>query len=188
MKALLKLAGMGLLMVLSGCSSVEMKEPFPVSQLSEKERDQLEGMWKMDDGVFYLAFASNGVAQLAAIDWNKEAEVFELESLPLHFAKRDKTLYVSFRIEDEGECDPESSGYVFMEVKPFDHNLVAWPPNVDCFAQLVEKGTLKGTVKKGQYASTTVELDDPAEKILELVATNAAAFDYKDPTVFQRLE
>jgi hypothetical protein len=188
MKALLKLAGMGLLIVLAGCSSVEMKEPFPVSQLSEEERDQLEGMWKMDDGVLYVAFASNGVAQLAAIDWNKEAEVFELKTFPLHFAKRDESLYVSFRIEDEGECAPESSGYIFMEVKPSDHNLIVWPPNAACFAQLVENGTLKGTVEKGQYASTTVKLDDPAVKILELVATNPAAFDYKEPTVFQRLE
>ena len=172
---------------MAGCSSVEMREPFPVSQLSEKERDQLEGTWKKDEAVFYVAFGSNGVTQLAWVERDKEDEAFKVESFPLHFAKRNKTLYVSFRMEGEDKGGGEPSGYFFMEVKPSDRQLIIWPPNADHFKQLVEGGTLKGSVNKNKH-STTVKLDAPAAEILELIATNPAAFNYREPTVFQKLD
>ena len=171
--------------LLAGCSNVEMKEPFPVSPLSEDERAQLEGLWREDDDVVQVAFASNGIAYLANVEWNKEDEEFRLETIPLHFAKREKKLYVSFRTEDK-DGGSEPSGYVFLEVKPSNRNAILWPANAEFFEGLVRSGKLKGSIEEGKHA-TTVRLDTPAADILGLVATNAAAFNYKEPTVLQRL-
>lgn len=170
------------MILLAGCSSVEMKEPFPVSQLSEKEREQLEGAWKVDEAVFYVAFASNGVAQLAGIDWDKEDEVFRLESFPLHFAKCNGALYVSMPQESD-----EPDRFIFAELKTDSSTIVAWMPNLDLFEKLVDQGKLKGTVEKEKH-SKEILLDMPAADILELISTNPATINYKDPLVFQRLK
>jgi hypothetical protein len=170
--------------LLTGCSSVKMKEPFPMSQLSEKECQQLEGTWHVDDEVVQVAFTSNGVAQLAWMEW--ENETFQLKSVPVNITKKNETLYISLRIEDE-KADSGSPGYVFFELKPSVKQLILWPPNVDFFKTLVKSGKLDGSVTADKY-SDTVFLNGPAVDILELITTNAAAFDYKDPAVFQRVE
>ena len=185
MKTRLKIACMGLLIILAGCSSVQMKEPFPVSQLSEQERDQLEGIWNVDDDVVQVAFASNGVAHVAWMEWENEA--FQLTTFPVYLTKQDQTLYASFRFEGETLGPKSSSGYSFFELKPSDNKLILWPPDVDYFKGLVESGKIKGSVEKDTY-SDAVLLNTPAVKILELITTNAAAFDYKEPTIFQRVE
>lgn len=172
------------IILLAGCSSVQMKEPFPVSQLSEQERDQLEGIWTADGEVVQVAFTSNGVAQLAWTEW--EDEKFKMQTIPAYIAKKDETLYISLRLENE-TADSESTGYTFLELKPSAKQLILWLPNVDTFKKVVESGQLKGSVEEERY-SDTVLLDSPAVEILEYITTNAAAFDYKEPAVFQRVE
>ncbi|VGO22526.1 hypothetical protein [Pontiella sulfatireligans] len=171
--------------LLAGCSSVEMKEPFPVSPLSDEVRAQLEGTWQIDESVFHIAFASNGVAQLACMEWDEEKEAFEMKTFPLYFAKQGKVLYVSMRGEDEPCAAP--GGYTFMEVKPNDGQLVAWMANTDYFKEQVAAGKLKGTVEKDKH-STTVKLDAPSLEILGLISTNNAAFNYKEPIVLRRVQ
>jgi hypothetical protein len=170
--------------LLAGCSSVTMKEPFPMSQLSEEERQQLEGTWNVDDEVMQVAFTSNGIAQVAWMEWENEA--FHLKSVPVYITKKNETLYISLQFEDKN-TDSESPGYVFFELKPSAKKLILWPPNVDFFKTLVESGKLDGSVESDKY-SDAVFLNNPAVEILELITTNAAAFDYKEPAVFQRLE
>ncbi|MDF7801843.1 hypothetical protein P4C99_20360 [Pontiellaceae bacterium B1224] len=167
-------------LLLAGCSSVQMKEPFPVSDLSEEERNQLEGTWNVDDEVLQVAFTSNGVAHVAWMEWKDEA--FQLKSFPVYVTKQDETLYISLRIEDE-----TADGYSFFELKPSDTKLIIWPPDVEFFKQLVENGTLEGKIEEDKY-SDAVLLNALAVEILELISTNTAAFDYKEPAIFQRLE
>ena len=53
-------------------------------------------------------------------------------------------------------------------------------------AEQVENGTLKGTVEEGKH-SKSISLDNDAAEILELISTHRAAFDYKSPLLFQKL-
>ena len=57
---------------MAGCSSVTMKDPFPETQLTEEEQGLLEGDWHIGDGVISIAFASNGIPWMAAVDWEDD--------------------------------------------------------------------------------------------------------------------
>ncbi len=168
------------LAILAGCSSVTMKEPFPESPLTEKEQKHLTGTWRLDESVVRVAFTSNGVPWLATVDWN--ADDFVLNKSRLYFAKRNDSLYVCAPIEPD-----ETSEYLFAEIKPTGKDVNAWGPDAAYFGKLVEDGTLKGSVKKGEH-STEVKLETPAVEILELIATNHAAIDYKNPLLFRKLD
>ncbi|MEN8254197.1 MAG: hypothetical protein ABFR33_01895 [Verrucomicrobiota bacterium] len=168
------------LAILAGCSSVTMKEPFPESPLTEKEQQQLTGTWRLDESVMHVAFASNGVPWLATVEW-KDAD-FVLNKSRLYFARRNDSLYVCTPIEPD-----DTSEYLFAEIKPNGKGVNVWGPDAAYFGKLVESGTLKGSVEKGEH-STEVKLETPAAEILELIATNHAAIDYKTPLLFQKLE
>ena len=165
---------------MAGCSGVTLKEPFPKSQLTEQEQKQLTGTWLMDDTVIHIEFTSNGVPWLATVDW--EDNDFRLEKSRLYFTKRNDTLYVCMPTEPNNLNE-----YLFAEIKPDGNDLIAWGPDADYFGKMVENGTLKGSVERGEH-STRVELETPAGEILELIATNPAAIDYKTPLFFQKLD
>ncbi len=168
------------MVILAGCSSVTLKEPFPESQLTPEEQKQLTGTWRLDDSVMNVAFTSNGVPWMAGIDWKEED--FVLEKFRLYIAKRDDALYVCMPAEPS-----KTNEYLFAEIKPSDDGIYVWGPDADYFAQLVGNGTLKGSVKKGDH-SVEVTLDTPAVEILELISTNHAAIDYKKPLYYQKLD
>jgi len=166
--------------ILVGCSSVTMKEPFPESKLTKKEQGQLTGTWRMDETVGHVAFTSNGISWLAGVDWKDDD--FRLEKSRLYFTKRNGSLYVCMPTEPD-----ETSEYLFAEIKPTGKGVNAWGPDAAYFGKLVESGTLKGSVERGEH-STSVKLETPAAEILELIATNHAAIDYKNPLLFQKLD
>jgi hypothetical protein len=165
---------------LAACSSVVVKEPLPAAELTEKERDGLEGIWKLDQAVLYLAFDSNNVPWLATVEWDENE--FALEKYRLRFSRRKDALYVSIP-QEPGAVDR----FIFAELKSDGPTLVAWMPNIDAFEQLVDKGKLKGAVKMEKHSKEIV-LETPSADILELISTNPATINYKDPLVFQRLK
>ncbi|RKX38360.1 MAG: hypothetical protein DRP64_15815 [Verrucomicrobia bacterium] len=166
--------------ILVGCSSVTMKEPFPGSQLTEKEQNQLTGTWQLDESVVHVAFTSNGVPWLAAVEWQDND--FVLNKSRLYFTKHNDALYVCMPTESD-----ETSEYLFAEIKPAGKGINAWGPDAAYFGKLVESGTLKGSVERDEH-STSVKLETPAVEILELIATNHAAIDYKTPLLFRKLD
>ena len=166
--------------ILAGCSSVTMKEPFPESELTKEEQGQLTGTWRLDETVAHVAFTSNGVPWLASVEWKDDG--FVLTRSRLYFTKHNDSLYVCMPTE------PDKTGeYLFAEIKPTGQGINAWGPDTAYFGKLVESGTLKGSVKKGEH-STEVKLETPAVEILELIATNHATIDYKTPLLFQKLD
>jgi hypothetical protein len=62
-----------------------------------------------------------------------------------------------------------------------------WGPDADFFAQQVKSGVLKGSVKQDRQ-TTTVSLETPAAAILELISTNGAAIDYRNPLIIRKLK
>ena len=168
------------MLIMAGCSSVTMEEPFPESKLTPEEQKALTGIWRLDNSVMNVAFTSNGIPWMAGIDW--EDEDFVLEKFRLYITRRDDALYA---------CMPAEPGvnnaYLFAEIKPADKGIIVWGPDADYFAKRVDNGTLKGSVKKGEH-SVEVTLKTPAVEILELISTNHAAIDYKNPLFYQKLD
>lgn len=165
--------------ILAGCSSVTIKEPFPESPLTPKEQQELTGTWRLEESVIQIAFTGNGVPWMAIVEWKDED--FALNKSRLYFTRHNEALYVCMPAEPG-----ETNKYFFAEIKPTDQSLVVWGPDADYCAQLVDRETLKGSVKRDKH-STTVSLETPAVEILELISTNQAAIDYKNPLLFQKL-
>jgi hypothetical protein len=168
------------LVILAGCSSVVMNEPFPDSQLTPEEQKQLSGAWLHENTVGHVRFNSNGVPWMAGVEWKDDD--FHLQKTRLHFTKLNGTLYV---------CMPAESGrtgeYLFGEIKADNDKVYVWGPDIGFFARQVESGILKGNVDKDKH-TTSVSLETPAKEILELISTNHLAIDYKQPLVFRKLE
>lgn len=168
--------------ILAGCSSVTIQEPFPESPLTAQERQQLTGTWQLEGSVWQVAFTSNGIPWMAAVEWKDED--FRIRKSRLYFTKHNAALYVCMPTEPDRENE-----FLFAEIKPADNgkSVNAWGPNIDYFSGLVENGQLKGSVNKGEHA-VTVRLESPAVEILGLISTNHATLNYKTPLLFQKLD
>lgn len=168
--------------ILAGCSSVTMKEPFPETPLTAQEQQQLTGTWQLEGSVWQVAFTSNGIPWMAAVEWKDED--FRTSKSRLYFTRHNDALYVCMPTEPDREDE-----FFFAEIKPVANGkrVNAWGPDIDYFVALAEGGLLKGTVNKGEH-SITVRLDTPATEILELISTNPAALNYKEPLLFKKLD
>jgi hypothetical protein len=117
---------------------------------------------------------------MAGIEWNNDD--FSLERTRLYFTRFDETLYV---------CMPAEPGqheeYLFGEIKLDSEKAYVWGPDVDFFVRQVESGALKGSVDKNKH-TTSVLLEAPARDILELISTNQAAIDYRNPLIIRKLK
>lgn len=168
------------LVVMTGCSSVFLNEPFPDSQLTPEEQKELSGTWLLDNTVGYVRFTSNGIPWMAGIEWKDDG--FVLGKSRIHFTKHNQTLYISMQIEPD-----RNNEYLFGEIKPDGDKAYVWGPDPDYFAEQVKSGSLKGSVKKDKH-STSVSLETPPAAILELISTNHLAMDYKNPLILRKLE
>ena len=172
--SMLALAGL----LMAGCSSVTMKEPFPDSALSMEKRNKLSGTWLLDDTVLHVAFDSNGVPSLATTDW--ENDRFVLSTFRPHAAKRRNTLYFSMPAEPSGTA----SNQIFAEIALNGDRMFVWLPDVEFFRSQIEAGKIKGTID----GSDDIVIETPAADILSLISTNSAAMDYKKPLVLNKLK
>ncbi len=170
-----------LALVLSGCSSVMMKGPFPDSKLTHEDMESLRGTWQLENTVVYLNFTTNGAPRMATVEWKDDR--FSLLRHDLHIAKRNELFYISML------SDPvqETTEYLFAACKSRGQELVLWGPDVDFFKSQVETDKLKGTVKE-EGRATEVKLSTPPAEILELIATNQAAIDFEEPLIFKKLD
>jgi len=183
MKTLLGIA----CLLLAGCSAVVMTQPFPNSRLSGEEQDKLTGSWRIAGeeeeaftGIYHVAFNSNGVPQLAVVDF--EDDEFKLIKVPITVNQQNDKYYVSVQ-EDEADTN---SPYFFMEFKPTSQGVVLWLPDKDALGGMVEAGILEGGYKDGKKKNN-LRLTSPATNILELITTEYEVFDYKEPILMQRL-
>jgi hypothetical protein len=169
------------LLLLAGCSSVVMEGSFPDSTLSKEDMDALRGTWQLDNGVVYLNFTTNGMPIMSSVEWTDNR--FMLMQHDLHIAKRNNLFYVSLL------ADParDAKEHLFAACKSRDRELLVWGPDVDFFKNLVAEEKLMGSVRK-EGKATQVRLSSPPAEILDLVATNSAAIDFKEPLIFKKLD
>lgn len=168
-------------MVLAGCSSVVMQEPFPDSTLTREEMEALRGTWHSENDVFYVDFTTNGMPAMASVEWKNNQHT--LIRHDLHIAKRGDSFYLSVNA-DTGD-EPEE--HVFAAFKPRDGEIIVWGPDLEFFKNQIAEEKLKGTVKEDGNA-TEIHLTSPSTVILERVATDRDAFDYDEPLIFKRLD
>lgn len=169
------------LLLLAGCSSVVMNEPFPDSRLTDQDMEALQGTWQIGTAVLYLHFKSDGTPSMATVKWNENA--FTLVEHHVHIAKRDSLFYLSV----QAQPDEDPQGHHFAAIKPRSNEMVAWSPDVAFFKGMVESDKLQGSVKEGEHA-TQVMLDTPAQDVLELITSNSDAISYQNPLILQRIE
>lgn len=168
------------LILLAGCSSVLIKEPFPDSELTTKECSAFTGTWLYEKQVMDVAFTSNGIPYLATMDWKDDQ--FVINKYRVHATKKGDTLYVSLPVKPNGE----SADYFFAEIQFEGDRIYLWPPSAGFFEEQIKQGSLKGSVDtKGQ--TREIVLETPASEILDLIATNSAALDYKHPLILKKL-
>ncbi|WP_405419541.1 hypothetical protein [Marinobacter flavimaris] len=165
--------------VMAGCSSVVIKEPFPDTRLSAEEQARIAGTWLLDEQeLVYVRFNSKGTPWVVRVVW--EDDEFHLVKRRLYFSKRDDTLYVSTL------AYPDQPGeYLFGEIKLHRGEAYVWGPEIDFFTRQVESEAIEGTVDEDKF---TVSLETPAAAILELISLNDRAIDYKSPLVFRKLK
>ncbi len=176
-----------LLVATAGCSAVTISQPLP---LTEKPADQarLEGIWSMsDDEPVYLRFASNGVAQLAGVEWDEDENAFHLERCELIFSDGEHARFLSLRCFEDGAWEEE---YSFLRyVVTSDGDLVLWLPSPDAFKEAIAEGRLKGVVSQGKQSTSVTVTDDPAV-LLALIddPKRTDLFDYTEPMVVKKLQ
>jgi hypothetical protein len=168
-------------LVLAGCSSVLMQEPFAETQLTQKEQEQLAGTWRTERDVVQIAFSRDGIPWLAAVEWKDDD--FQLKKYRLRFTRHNDALYLSM----PGEADQPDGDYFFAQVGTGAQGLNVWIPDADVFTELVAEGALEGSVEKGEHTKTIRLTHSPGE-ILELISTNTAAIDYRNPILFLRMK
>ena len=172
---------------LTGCSAVVMNEPFPNTPLPAKEQDKLTGSWMVAGekteafpGIYHVAFNSNGVPQLAVVDF--EDDQFKLMQIPITVNQQGENFYLSVR-EDEADTN---SPYIFMEFKATSQGVVLWLPDKEALGGMVEAGILEGGYKDGKKKNNLL-LTTPSTNILKLITTEYEVFNYKEPILLQRL-
>ena len=171
----------GLIILLSaGCSAVTIRDP--LSEHPEPiDQDELEGTWLIDDEVVHVKFGSNGIAQIAGVEW--ESNQFHIVHAEMIVTKGDKHNFLSIRAQEDGEWMDEYYflAYMFLE----NGDLVAWSPNVNMFEDMIKNAHLQGVITEGKY-STHVSLTNSPLKLIN-DPENMKLFEYSDPMVIQKI-
>lgn len=168
-------------LLLSGCSSVVMKEPFPDSPLTQQDIQALRGTWQLEDAVFHVDFTSNNAPRMASVRWEDDA--FSLVEYNMHIAKRDGTFY--FSVEALPEDDVQ--GHFFAALCLRNDEILIWGPDIDFFKSMVASNRLEGSVRQDEHTAQ-ISITAPAAQVLELISTNAAAIDYEVPVIANKID
>jgi len=143
-----RITGATLLLLLAvflicGCSTVTTKYPLTTDPNSY-DREDFEGAWLIKDDIFFIRFADNGIARIAAVRW--EDNRFHLGHGEMIVTKEDKSNYLSVRFREEQEWMNE---YLILQYLFTDTgDLVLWIPNSDIFEKAIKDKKLKGAIKK----------------------------------------
>ncbi len=182
MKNSLLLLPFGLMALLSSCSSVLIPEPL-VSTTEPELREELEGVWLVEEGAIHVAFTEKGQGEIAFIE--REEEKFKLERGELAAVEFDDRTYLSVRFEEDGEMMEK---YYLAEFKTDDSgNLIAWPADVDRFGKAVNDGELEGVIEKSKY-STVIELKSDNAALLRFLTQNPDGVATRSPIVLRKLK
>jgi hypothetical protein len=189
----------GLLFVLFvcvGCDSVMMQHPIG-EVVDDSEGRKLDGVWKTDNGVIHLRFASEGKLVVASLEWDEKQKSFVKKEAGVQLTQLGDDTF--FSISGEAPADSEST----TESSAKDTSLICnqyevdykagelriYPASVQQFATAVNDGKLAGTVTK-EGRQTRVRITASAEelaKFVQSVGTETLFTQDKKATFAKRL-
>lgn len=176
-----------LLSTLFLCSCGQVRSLTPVIEETETSlQRELEGVWKIGDGVFHIAFTEDNVGQFAWIE-EKDGE-FEMGRGQLHALRSeedDEFGFLSLRVIEGKE--EEENGYVFAGFRLLEtDSLVVWNAGpVESCQSLLENEGLAGEVMRGRYSSEVFFLDGPG--LVSHIEDLKDFFELEDPAILTRI-
>lgn len=171
-------AVIGVIFVLSGCSTVTSIQPFGVPFTGDLSAE-LTGTWMGPEGQQLLVHCDpEGRVAYAVTEWKDQQGAFVLDGGTGSLTSvRDHVFFNG--LEDDG-----SEGYSFVLLRVSDGQMVVWLPDPPAFQELVEGGVLQGRVEEDSN-SRSVVLTDSAETIALVMADRdlATLFDWSKPAI-----
>lgn len=184
----MKTAAMPLLaaaaLVLCGCNIVLSEEPFG-QEILPIDADTYEGLW-IGPSVAVAIDAINPDSGLAVIHVLSSTSGFG-EDRSTTLEEYETSLMSAGDWTIANLVDPEGQeGYFWLRYTIEDNVLTFWWPNVEKFAELVEAGTLPGTVETGE--TTVVTLGDLQAEHYDRLTSGAdgALFQWEEPAQLHR--
>lgn len=170
-----------LLVALTGCSSVSVKQPFG-QPASEGITQKLSGAWQLDEQVVHIATVDGETVRIALLEYDEG--VFELKQMDAIVREVNGMHFVFIR----GEKPGDDYGFAQLVAKGKADNLVVYGPNVEMFAELVRDGKLNGEVVRDKHA-TNVNLADAKTQLEELIGgeNGGSYFKTDSPLVLRRV-
>jgi len=168
---------------LSACSTVTI--PYPLSANPKPiDKEKFEGVWDGGEPTVHVRFGSNGIAQIAWLDWaDNEFQIVRAEMI---VTEGDENNFLSFRMEEDGKW---TNTYVFCQYSFSDNGeLIVWNPNTETFEKAIEKGLLQGEVESG-ITGTTIAITNAPGKLLEFIndPENLKLFEYRKPVILRKI-
>ncbi|MCP4709531.1 MAG: hypothetical protein GY869_12965 [Planctomycetes bacterium] len=176
-------------LILVGCETVGTKYPLS-AEPQPIDAEQFEGAWMVDDSVIHIHFDSKGVARMAGVEWDEQADAFKLNEAEIIVAEGDRHNYMSLGIvEDESKGPGGESQYMLLQYYFTEApDMVIWTPVSGAFAEAVESGKLKGEITKGEMSSSVL-LTDSGSVIVEFLddPENGDLFEYREPMILRKI-
>lgn len=184
-------------MAMVGCQSVDSTAM--LGQPSETVAKAVNGVWKLNDAVFYAkALGHDGQVQLASVQWKKDK--WQMQTYTLYATTLGDQAYLNLSTQTGDQAKADSvQKYHFMKLlydvksgqKP-KYGMVILNPKLGSFVDAVKDGKLPGKVDldKKTNEPTNVHLTATAEALAAFVQGNhnQKLFDEEHPQMLLRLK
>ncbi len=167
------------------CGDIQSLTPV-VDQTEASLQRELEGVWKMGEGVFHLGFDESGSGHLAWLEWEEEEFVKREGTFDaMRSADDDDIGYLSLRLEEEP--DESESSYLFGGFKLVEPDtILLWEAGPqERYESLLEEDSLVGEIRGSGYTKVVHFLDGPG--LAESIGEVGEFFDLEDPVVMTRI-
>ncbi len=146
---------------------------------------ELEGTWKLGEGVFHIAFDKSGHGHFAWLEWENDQFVksegrFNAVRTPDDAEKG----FISLNPDEEGE---EEAGFLFGAFKIVSpDSVLLWDTGeLESYESLLEEEDLVGKMKGSGHSRSAVFFDGP--ELAEHVDEFGEYFNLEDPIIMTRV-
>ena len=179
--------------ILFACDVVTLEHPIGVP-IVEDLGGKLDGVWYggEDISVLYVKYKSNGILQIAGVEWNEGK--FALRDTMCLLTVLDGVSYINLPINFPAtDSTDQTTGYVFARYTLTEqwfqdyHYLVLYYPKTEFFKEAVKNGNLKGKIISNY--GDWIDIEDVKENVDEFIENHAAQemFDFSKITVLKRI-
>lgn len=180
----------GILLLVSGCSSVTSVNPVGEPLAAEQVQlvASIEGVWANEDMTVHVKHVGDGKLRLALVKWDQESSQFQVAEMDGLFGMLGDRAILNVQDADEDKPADEREHMFFAVSGVSDQFVVLYVPDSDAFAAAVEAGDLAGEVKQDDN-SKTVRLTGDAAAINAWLTPERlrAVFATEHPLLFQRV-